>query len=333
MHLRPLLVCIAFTASLPLAAAAAAAPAANNNKQSRAYPPKMEGARVETYREVDGVKLDLWIFEPASPHAKRADAINPDGAPASADAAAAKRPAIVLFFGGGWTSGSPMQFERQCRHFASRGMVAIAADYRVTSRHASRPIDSVADAKACLRWVRRNAARLGIDPDRIVAGGGSAGGHLAAATATLPGFDAPGDDRSIGAAPNALVLFNPALVLASYEGVDLSKFGERVSAERFGCEPREISPVHHVKRGAPPTLILHGRADTTVPYATAEAFAAAMTRAGNRCELVGYDDQPHGFFNGPRFHETLAEADRFLASLGYFPAPNASAAKNERATR
>ena len=290
--------------SLVFALASRAAEDPAKARSRFAYPPTFEGARVEIYKEIGDAKLKVWIFEPAE---KAADA--------------KRRPAIVFFFGGGWASGSPSQFERQCRHFASRGMVAITADYRVSSRQGVEPAECVADAKSCVRWVRRNAERLGIDPARIAAGGGSAGGHLAAAVATLPGLDAPGEDTSVSAVPNALVLFNPALVMAPIEGVDLKGFASNSSAERYGCEPEAISPIHHVKPGQPPTLILHGKADTTVPITTAEAFAAAMKKAGNRCELVGYDGQPHGFFNGAKYDETLADADRFLVSLGYLPPP------------
>lgn len=267
-----------------------------------AYPPTFEGARVETYKEVGDVKLNVWIFEPADKAA-----------------AGAKRPAIVFFFGGGWSSGSPAQFERQCRHLASRGMVAITADYRVATRNHVKPVECVADAKSAIRWLRTNAERLGIDPARIAAGGGSAGGHLAAAVATLPGLDAAGEDTAISAVPSALVLFNPALVLAPFGEMTLKGFEAKVSSERFGCEPTEISPIHHVHARLPPTLILHGRADTTVPFASAEAFTAEMKKAGNRCELVAYDGQAHGFFNGAKYDETMAEADRFLVSLGFLP--------------
>lgn len=264
-----------------------------------AYPPKLDGAREEVYRRVGDVALKVWIFEPQGHSTNK------------------PLPAIVFFFGGGWQSGSPAQFERQCRHLASRGMVAITADYRVGSRHKVRAADCVADAKSAIRWVRANAARLGIDPERIAAGGGSAGGHLAGATGTLPTLDAAGEDTAVSSRPNALVLFNPALVLAPIEGVDLSGFVEKSTAERFGCEPVAISPAHHIVKGTPPTLILHGTADSTVPFATAKAFADRMKAAGNRCELVAYEGQPHGFFNAAKYEETLAEADRFLVSLGW----------------
>jgi acetyl esterase/lipase len=270
-------------------------------KKTGGHPPVIEGTKSETYRKVGDTDLKVWIFEPAQKSAK-------------------PLPAIVFFFGGGWSGGSPTQFEPHSRHLASRGMIAIVADYRVKTRQDAKPADCVSDAKACVRWVRANAARLGIDPERIAVGGGSAGGHLAASTATLPGLDTAKDDKSVSCLPNALVLFNPATVLAPFPGLDLKGFGAGLSKEKFGCEPTEISPLHHVKKGTPPTIIFHGKSDTTVPYSTVEKFAEVMKAAGNRCELVGYEGQPHGFFNKSKYAETLAAADDFLVSLGYLPA-------------
>jgi acetyl esterase/lipase len=270
-------------------------------KKTGGYPPVIEGTKSETYRKVGDTDLKVWIFEPAQKSAK-------------------PLPAIVFFFGGGWTAGSPTQFEPQSRHLAGRGMIAIVADYRVKSRQDAKPADCVSDAKACVRWVRANAGRLGIDPERIAVGGGSAGGHLAAAVATLPGLDTAKDDKSVSCLPNALVLFNPATVLTTFPGLDLKGFGAGLDKEKFGCEPTEISPLHHVKKGTPPTIIFHGKADTTVPYTTVEKFAEVMKAAGNRCDLVGYEGQPHGFFNKSKYAETLAAADDFLVSLGYLPA-------------
>ena len=264
--------------------------------RNRTYPPQMEGAKVETYKKIGDTEMKVWIFSPKEP--------------------AKKQPAIVFFFGGGWKSGSPAQFERHCRHFAERGIVAIAADYRVASRHDVKPAQCVADAKSCIRWVRTNAERLGIDPERIVASGGSAGGHLAAATATLPTLDEPGEDSKISSVPNATILFNPALITAPIEGIEL-KFPERFTAESAGTEPKAISPIHHVREKLPPTLILHGKADTTVPYKTVEAYTDAAKKLGNRCELIGYEGQPHGFFNREKYADTLQAADDFLVSLKY----------------
>jgi acetyl esterase len=270
-------------------------------KKAAGHPPVIEGTQSETYRKVGETELKVWIFEPAQKGTK-------------------PLPAIVLFFGGGWTGGSPTQFEPQSRHLASRGMIAIVADYRVKTRQNAKPADCVADAKACVRWVRANATRLGIDPARIAVGGGSAGGHLAASVATLPGLDDAKDDKSVSCLPDALVLFNPGTVMAPFPGLDLKGFGAGLDKAKFGCEPTEISPIHHVRKGTPPTIIFHGTADTTVPYATVEKFTEVMKAAGNRCELIGYEGQPHGFFNKAKYAETLAAADAFLVSLGYLPA-------------
>lgn len=268
------------------------------------YPPDLPGTRAEVYKTIGGVELKLWIFTPEG-HRE-----------------ANSRPAIVFFFGGGWTSGSPKQFEQHCKHLASRGMVAITADYRVASRHQVKVVDCVRDAKSAIRWVRSNARRLGIDPNRIAAGGGSAGGHLAAATGVVTGLEEPGEDLRVSSRSNALVLFNPAVVLApvSEEGLDKTAFAKL--ADRIGAEPETVSPYHHVKKGAPPTIIFHGKDDSTVPFGTVEAFTKKMTVPGNRCELEGYAGQTHGFFNYGRgnneyFEKTLQRADAFLTALGY----------------
>jgi len=274
----------------------------------RTYPPVMPDSRAETYKTIGPTNLQLYIFTPKD------------------HAATNRRPAIVFFFGGGWTSGSPQQFEKECQYFASRGMVAITADYRVASRQLAKPVQCVADAKSAIRWLRKNAARLGIDPNRIVASGGSAGGQLAACTAVVPGLDETGEDTFISATPNAAVLFNPVLVLGPLEGQTNGSLGSRLTAKQLGVEPQQLSPAHHVRPGEPPMIIFHGRADTVVPFATAEAFAAKMKAAGNRCELVGFDGQNHGFFNygfgdNEFFLQTMKRADEFLASLGYLSGP------------
>ena len=255
------------------------------------YPPTFQDARVETYRTIDSTELKLWIFGESDPKVKK--------------------PAIVFFFGGGWNAGSPDQFENQARHFAKRGMIAITADYRVKSRQGVQVVECVKDAKAAIAWVRENAQRLGIDPDKIAASGGSSGGHLAASTGTIRGFGS--DER-----PNAMILFNPACTLAPIEGWQPDGAVAGLSMERIGVDAQVISPAHHIDAQTPPTLILHGKADTTVPYASVVAFESLMKKAGRPCKLVGYDGAGHGFFNrGESYSKTLAEADAFLVDLGW----------------
>lgn len=269
------------------------------------YPPVMSGAKVETYKTIGETEMRLWIFEPEG-HSSNDN-----------------RPAIVFFFGGGWKGGNPGQFRRHCEYLAARGMVAMAADYRVSSRHGVKANLCVEDAKSAIRWIRKHSERLGIDADRFAAGGGSAGGHLAASTATLSIQDDLNDDLSISAQPDALVLFNPALVLSSIPGE--FEFSEPRIASlkiRMGVPLESMSPYHNVKSGMPPCIIFHGTDDTTVPFKTVELFREIMKEKGNQCVLVAYNGAEHGFFNYGRddnayFIDTVNKMDAFLVSLGY----------------
>tara|TARA_Y100001934_G_scaffold259354_1_gene330535 strand:- start:9047 stop:9982 length:936 start_codon:yes stop_codon:yes gene_type:complete len=278
-------------------------------KKKASGPLRMEGARVEIYKTIGDVNLEMHIFEP--------------GAPQKGE----KRPAIVFFFGGGWRGGTPRQFEQQCRYLATRGMVAMTAEYRVLSKHGTKAVTCVRDGKSAIRWVRANAKRLGVDPKRIAAGGGSAGGHVAGCTGSIKGFE---DEKKPSSLPNAMVLFNPAMVLAKVKGENLP-FDEdkmRDFPKRMGVDPVKLSPFHNVTKGAPPTLTHHGKGDTVVLYRTAELFHEKMLSLGNRSELAGYEDQPHGFFNFGRnenamFAATMKRTDKFLQSLGYLSGPDA----------
>lgn len=243
------------------------------------------------YKKVGDVELALHMFKPKPPRDKA--------------------PAVVFFFGGGWSSGSPSQFYPHCAHLAEHGFVAMAADYRVKSRHGVAPIDCVRDAKSAVRWIRAHAQELGVDPKAVLAGGGSAGGHLAACTGCIDGFDEPDEDASASSKPTALLLFNPAVNPAGSLRMKL----------RFGEHAEALSPLRHVTSSAPPAIIFHGKEDTTVPYADVEQFAEKMHEAGVRCELVGFEGKGHGFFNYSRdraaYDATIEAMDRFLEELGY----------------
>lgn len=265
----------------------------------------IDGFRAEVYRTVGDVELKLYVKQPVE------------------HSAGDERPAVVFFFGGGWKNGSPTQFEPHCNDLAKRGLVGITADYRVLSRHGTTPQDAVADAKAAIRYVREHAKRLGVDPDRILAGGGSAGGHLAAATGIVPGHEPKEAEPS--SVPNALALFNPAVMLAPLDGENpLGAEKAADIAKRTGGDPVGISPIHHVRKGQPPTVIFHGTKDTAVPFATIELFQRRATAAGNRCVVHAYEGRPHGFFNLKRSKEdyasTMKQLDAFLTDLGYVTA-------------
>ncbi len=220
-----------------------------------------------------------------------------------------KRAAIVFFFGGGWTNGKISQFEEQASYLAGRGMIAARADYRVKSRQGVTPKECVEDAKSAVRWLRQNAVKLGIDPVRIVASGGSAGGHIAACTALIPAFDAPGEDASISCKANALVLFNPALRVAGSP-----KLEELVGHDLALAEA--ISPTKYMDKDCPPTLLLYGTADELI--AQVDEFMERAKELGGHVEIFTAEGAPHGFFNWPKWKaKTIQRMDEFLVSIGY----------------
>ena len=209
-------------------------------------------------------------------------------------------PAIVYFTGGAWLRGSVESQIANPGWFRDHGIIGVQADYRVKTRHGTTPIECIQDAKSAIRYVRAHAKELGVDPNRIIAAGGSAGGHIAACTA-IDGGDAPGEDLKISSKPNALVLHNPVL-------------GEGFGKEFFDIHP-EFSPILHVKKGWPPTILSNGTKDNTTPIEAAEKFTMLMKEAGNTCELIPVKDASHSCdwpVSNPNFLPTLKRMTDFL---------------------
>jgi len=209
-------------------------------------------------------------------------------------------PAIVYFTGGGWVSGTVDGQIPNAAWFRDQGIIGIDADYRVKSRHGTTPMECIQDAKSAIRYIREHAEELGIDPDMIIAAGGSAGGHLAACT-FIDGGDASGENMGISSKPDALVLHNPVL-------------GEGFGKEFFDVHP-EFSPILNVKKGWPPTIISNGTKDNTTPIEAAEKFTRLMKEAGNICELIRVRDADHSCdwpVSNPNFLPTLQRMTDFL---------------------
>ncbi|MEO1009751.1 MAG: alpha/beta hydrolase [Bacteroidota bacterium] len=243
------------------------------------------------YKQVDTVQLFLEIHRPEH------------------KVSSEKYPAMIFFFGGGWKGGDRHHFLNHAQYFSKRGLVCFLADYRTENKHGTTPFESLKDAKSAMRYIRKHAAELGIDPNKIIASGGSAGGHLAAATALINPYNETTDDTSISCRPRALVLFNPV--------IDNGPRG--YGHERIGAAYKDFSPLHNIKEGAPPTILFLGTRDKLIPVATAQYYQKVMQEVGSTCTLKLYQEAGHGFFNYGNFdhyQSTVLEADAFLRSLG-----------------
>jgi acetyl esterase/lipase len=241
------------------------------------------------YKTIDGTDLEMDVYYPGYM----------DGS--------TTYQAIVFIHGGAWSSGSKSNFSTQAEYFASRGMVAFSIDYRLTSSGYT-VYDCVRDAKSAMRYIKANCEYFQIDSANIVASGGSAGGHLAAATAYISSYTEDTDDLSISCKPTALVLFNPVID----NGPD--GYGYNTLGDNYVY----FSPLHNLSSPALPTLFMLGTSDDLIPVSTGEKFQDSTEYYGGRCDLALFEDQEHGFFNfGDYLTETIYMADTFLCSLGY----------------
>ena len=222
-----------------------------------------------------------------------------------------RRPAIIFFFGGSCATGTPQQFASTAEYFATRGLVAASAEYRIESIHHTPPQACAEDAKSAVRWLRMNAPRLGIDRTQIIAGGGSSGATIAAFTAYNTTFEPDDEDASISSEPNALVLINPAF-----------GFPDRMTPEQTAAAKGPIGDFissWKVTKGGPPAILFFGTEDSL--QEKARDFARQLILAGTRAEFYTAEGQKHAFFNrsdsSPWHILVLRQIDLFLRSLGY----------------
>jgi acetyl esterase/lipase len=226
-----------------------------------------------------------------------------------------KLPGVILFHGGGWGGGTLDQFRYACRYFASRGLVAATANYQLASREGggTRKRVCITDAQSAIRWMKEHAAELGIDPARIITGGGSAGGHVSMLATLNPALNDPADPPNFDTGVVAYLLFNPA-------------FDPKDSNDA------EVDVLRHLKPGLPPAIFFFGTNDQW-KRGTDAARERLKTLGTSRDELWIAEGQGHGFFNSPPWQDvTLAEADRFLGRLGLVAgSPTLPPAKNGEA--
>lgn len=225
-----------------------------------------------------------------------------------------KRSCFLIIHGGGWTGGEPTRMYPFPKWYVDQGMVGISIQYRLLNKERGTTVfDCVKDGRSAVRFVKAHAGEFGIDPEKIIVSGGSAGGHVALATAVLDGekiegIDEAGEATDVSPVPAALMLLFP-VIDTSKDGYGAAKIGERW---------KDLSPVHQVSGKVPPTIIFHGSTDTVTPLAGAVAFRDSMHKLDNRCELDIYEGGQHGYLMQDRdiYLDAMTKTDAFLKSLG-----------------
>lgn len=274
-----------------------AAAAKGGTKKSRPNPAEenasataVEAGKKFVYKQSGGLPQELEVYYPPKWRA---------GGPVV--------PGVILFHGGGWTGGDLLQFRYACKYLASRGLVAATANYRMHPKAEREKLPAgesnkrvcVTDAKSAIRWMKQHAGELGIDPRRLITGGGSAGGHVSVLATLNPGLNDPSDAQGFDTRVAAYLLFNPAF------RADDSTDGE-------------VDVLRHLGAGMAPAVFFFGTEDGTWKPGSDALLAKLKTRGGSSAELWLAEGQAHGFFNRPPWQDvTLAEADRFLVRLGF----------------
>ncbi len=230
--------------------------------------------------------------------------------PPNFDYSTQQRPVIVFFHGGVWDISAPTQFIPHCHHFASRGMIAVTAEYRTKAKFDGGPEEAIMDTKTVISFLRYHAAQIGADPNRIVACGAAAGAH-AALCATLHPHE---NTEFPSPKPQALILFGP-ITDTGPKGVGSALFSTPKEAKI--TSPYAKLP----QKELPPCLIFHGTADRVVPVQSSIRFSKRYARKRNKCELMTFQNAGHTFFNynsdERNYGLTLNAADNFLVKLGY----------------
>lgn len=257
----------------------------------------------------------------------RCDVYTPPGVTAGDSA-----PCVVIVHGGAWRSGDKSQLRGYGILLGRAGYVCIAPEYRLVGE-APWPAQ-IQDVKAAIRWARASAGELGIDPDRIAIEGNSAGAHLAlvaGGTPNLPEFEGEGGNAGVSTAVAAVAAIYPPTIFVD-PTTERSKGALPLLAlidDGGDAEAARLaSPVHHITPEFPPTLLVHGTSDTTVPVSASVRMYEELVAAGVPADLHLYAEQPHAFDAQPSFGRQVA-AEMLLFLDRYVPAPAAVKAAAE----
>ena len=232
-------------------------------------------------------------------------------------------PALLFIHGGAWKSGKRQDYHFYTAAFARKGYVVATASYRLTGQ-APYPA-AVQDCKCAVRWLRANAKKYNIDPDKIAAVGGSAGGHLSmmlgyADDPALEGKSGhDGVSSRVSAVVNIYGVYDMTTRIAK-ESDAVKSFLQGKSFEEAPELYRQSSPMVHLDKDDPPTLILHGTIDETVPVAQSDRLAAHLKRLKIPHAYGRLDGWPHTMdLAKPVNDYCQAMMDRFFAE--HLPLP------------
>jgi acetyl esterase/lipase len=237
------------------------------------------------------------------------------------------RPGVLFIHGGGWRELGPFVHIRTCADLAEQGFVTATLHYRLAGE-ALWPA-ALEDCKAAIRWMRANAAEIGLDPARIAVSGSSAGGHLAAMVALTPGrFEGAGGNAGVSSRPQAAVMVSPAVDILhpANPGHLREGFGAFVGSDEE-ASIRAANPPTYLDRNCPPMLALTGDADEVTPLEMVADFNKQLDALGVRNQLVVYPGGGHGFELYPGIRESCIQrmVDFLLVSLPATPAAGVSA--------
>jgi acetyl esterase/lipase len=248
---------------------------------------------IETYKEVDGFKLDMHLFIPNSAEFK------------------GKRPTIVQFHGGSWSEGKPDWFFSTAEAYAKQGWLVGVVEYRIKGKQGTYPFEAVKDAKSAIRWIRENAKKYNIDANKIIATGNSAGGHLSLATTLIDNWNESTDNLKTSAKPNVIIINSGVY--------DLTTNSNRWIAENYKHRDiiKEISPNHLLKKSDVKMLLIHGNKDGNCPYETAKYFYEEMKALGNDIELHTIKNAEHLIWYGKHAGEVSKITNQYIKNLNF----------------
>jgi acetyl esterase/lipase len=220
---------------------------------------------VKIFKTENGFKLSAHIFYPGN--------VKP----------AVKKPAVVIYYGGGLVLGNPSWAYAKAKHYSELGIIAVAAQYRLCNFQDITPIESIQDAKDIILWLRKKADSLKIVSNKVAASGWSMGAQLCISLAV---FADTVKDSKINSCPDALLLTSPGTGSKGW-------FTELLNGAKVN--PDDYSPIEHLRQGMPPSIILEGKEDTVTPFAGVKLFYDRLVSKGNYCELWTYDKVGHLF--------------------------------------